>query len=186
MKIMFDVDGVLANFIEGFRAEYAHVHGRPFPLSYDEIRWDDLWDEKVWAGIKKSKGWWTMLTAIPERRVFRRISAMANRHDIYFVTARPGYHAKAQTETWLRMQGVEDPTVVMSSKKGEIAKAIQADFSIEDKAGNATFIAYFSPNTRSYIIDRPYNQFDPLMIGSKVVRIKEIEQFLAVIELEEA
>jgi uncharacterized HAD superfamily protein len=186
MKIMFDIDGVLANFIEGFRMEYAHVHGRVFPIEYEDIRWDDLWDEKVWAEIKKSKGWWTMLTAIPERRVFRRISMMANHHDIYYVTARPGYHAKAQTETWLRLQGVEDPTVVMSNKKGEIAKSIKADYSIEDKAGNAAFIAYFSPNTKSFIIDRPYNQFDPKVIGSKVIRVKEIEQFLAAIDLENA
>lgn len=183
---MFDVDGVLANFIEGFRQTYERVHQRAYTKPFEEIRWDDLWDAKVWEVIKKSSGWWTLLQPIPEPRVFKRINALQNTHEVYFVTARPGLAVKQQTETWLRLQGIEDPTVILSSKKGETAAVLGASFSIEDKAGNAVYIAYQSPGTKSFLVDRPYNQFDHEMLGSKVVRIKEIEQFLAAIELEDA
>jgi len=184
--VMFDVDGVLANFIEGFKYTYRRVHGYVLPIPYEDIRWDDLGDPAVWDVIKVSSGWWTLLRPIPESRVFKRINAMQNSHDVYFVTARPGLAVKQQTETWLRLQGIEDPAVILSSKKGETASVLGADFSVEDKAGNAVYISYQSPQTKSFIVDRPYNQFDPQMIGSKVVRIKEIEQFLAAIELEDA
>lgn len=117
--------------------------------------------------------------------MFKRINALQLTHDVYFVTARPGLDVKRQTETWLRLQGIEDPTVVISSKKGEMAKAIGADFSIEDKAGNAVYVSYQSPG-KSYLVNRPYNQFSHEMLGSKVIRIKEIEQFLIAIEMEDA
>jgi hypothetical protein len=185
--VMFDVDGVLANFFEAYKRTYDRVHPRnPFPFADDGWVWDDLWDSLVWDVIKVSSGWWTLLRPIPDARVFRRINAMQNTHDVYFVTARPGLAVKQQTETWLRLQGIEDPTVILSSKKGEAAAVLGADFSIEDKAGNAVYIAYQSKGTKSFLVDRHYNLFNHEMLGSKVIRIKEIEQFLAAIELEDA
>ena len=184
--VMFDVDGVLAWFTEAFRAAYERVHQRKFEKPTEEIRWDDLWDAKVWEFIKSSPVWWALLKPIPERRVFKLINALQNTHDVYFVTARPGLSVKQQTESWLRLHGIEDPTVILSSKKGEMAKALSADWSIEDKAGNAVYIAYQSSGTKSFLVDRPYNQFDHEMLGSKVRRIKEIEEFLTAIELEDA
>jgi uncharacterized HAD superfamily protein len=180
--VMFDVDGVLADFSSAYDRQCVALGIAP---PGPDAPWDAKWDGRVWDVIKKTVGWWLFLQTIPEARVFRRINALQNTHDVYFVTARPGLAVKQQTETWLRMQGIEDPTVILSSKKGEAAAVLGADFSIEDKAGNAVYIAYQS-KTKSFIVDRPYNQFDPQMLGSKVVRIKEIEQFLAAIELEDA
>ncbi len=181
MIVMFDVDGVLANFGKGYDALCRKLNKQP---PGPDAPWDAKWDDDVWREIKTSHTWWTELPAIPDSNAFFRIAILKG--EIYFVTARPGIDVKRQTERWLMCRGIENPTVILSGKKGEIAAALGVDFSIEDKAGNAVYISYQSPATMSYLVDRPYNQFNPDMLGRKVVRIKEVEEFLTAIEQEAA
>ncbi len=181
MIVMFDVDGVLADFHQGYDDLCRKLKK---PVLGPDAPWDTKWDTDVWREIKTSNVWWTELPSIPDSSAFFRIATLNS--EVYFVTARPGIDVKRQTERWLTWHGIENPTVILSSRKGEIAAALGANFSIEDKAGNAVYISYQSPATRSYLVDRPYNQFNPEMLGRKVVRIKEIEEFLTAIEREAA
>lgn len=171
---MFDMDGVLADFIGGYRKLQTTL-GREQTFS---TAWDAYWDKDVWQDILTSTDWWAKLSPIPDPHTFERIADLHYAADVYFVTRRPGVEPRRQTTRWLRDRGIHSPTVIISARKAEIAQAIGADFSIEDKAGSAVAIQYMAPKTKSFIVDRPYNQFNHDVLGSKVIRIKSVDEFL--------
>ncbi|HTK95412.1 MAG TPA: hypothetical protein VL382_07210 [Terriglobales bacterium] len=178
--VQFDVDGVLADFAGGYKRLWSKIHNQPFPIHLN--KWDDLWDAAVWEEIKTSPSFWVDLDPLVVSATFRHIRDIADTGDVYYVTGRVGRYAKWQTEQWLRMHGVIDPTVIVSHKKGEIAAAISATHAIDDKAGNAVFVAYHSPKTASFVLDAPYNQFDHNVLGSKVARVYGVNEFLDAVE----
>jgi hypothetical protein len=178
LKMMFDVDGVLAFFIDGFIQLYEKTWSQAFPIPLNEVKWDDLDDAKTWAAIKRSPNFWRTLRPLASTVELNWISAFGHIADIYFVTNRPGVDTKAQTECWLEAQGIGRPTVIVTGRKGEFAAAIAADFAIDDKAGNAVYTAYQSPGTRSYLVNRRYNQFPHDVLGSKVTRIENVYTYL--------
>jgi uncharacterized HAD superfamily protein len=116
--------------------------------------------------------------------VFFRINQLNYNHEIYFVTNRPTIEAKQQTENWFINNGICNPTVVITKKKGDFAKAVGVDFSIEDKPENAWCVAWLSPNTKSYLINRSYNQVEGNIGSSKVIRIDSVGEYLDAIESE--
>lgn len=196
--VMFDVDGVLANFLEAFtRAAKQYdpnvpllTYGQADPSNgvYQQERWD--FDpslisprivDKVWTKIKHPDStFWLKLAPLANEDTFDWLSEW--RADVYYVTSRPGAWAKTQTEAWLKARGIYNPTVIISSLKGEVAKSIGANYSIEDKAGNAVMIKYWAPKCHSYILDWPYNRFPHDIIGSQVRRVDTVEEFLSDVE----
>lgn len=189
-KIMFDLDGVLVDFSKTFTAmlkeEFPNV---PVLSQTEQSEWDfgipGLWQKsKAWQeGVLQSKDFWMGLPPLMSEDERERLRHLALNEEVYFVTNRLGIDVKYQTEWWLRARGIYNPTVIISENKGEIARALDATFAIEDKAGNATYIAYHTKNrTKSYLIDRPYNQFNPKVQGSKVIRIYTLSQFFDAVE----
>jgi uncharacterized HAD superfamily protein len=175
---MFDIDGVLADFQAGYH-RIEHMRGLP----QTEVKvWDDLWNKEVWAEIRNSETFWWNLPPrqefLEDRSLFSDISTMRSRHEVYFVTSRPGVNVRMQTERWLNEQGIYKPTVILSTRKAEIASGIHATHSIEDKAGNAVMIAYANPKCESYILDMVYNQFPHDVIGKRVKRVQTVRQFV--------
>lgn len=192
--VMFDVDGVLADFSYGFRA-YAKILGHApeiKPYSHSDPRhtqwdWPDLTGEalsKTWDAVKRSGNFWYTLPPLVGLAEAKRIQRFALDHPVYFVTARVGASARFQTVLWLRdYLGLLDPNVIVSSDKGDTACDLGATHSIEDKAGNAVYIAYVTRgSTRSYLIDRPYNRFDHGVLGSKVTRVQTVAEFMDDVE----
>lgn len=178
-RVQFDMDGVLADFGRGYR-DLAASLGVTAP-GMDAAKWDDLWDPKVWAEIRSSRYFWESLSPLVPTRTMERLGHLTLIHDCYFVTNRPGTDVKVQSERWLKAHCVPHPTVIVSGKKGEFAKAANITHAIDDKAGNAVFTAYHSPETASYLLDRPYNRFDQTVLGTKVQRIASVEEFLEAI-----
>lgn len=179
MIVQFDVDGVLADFIGGFCRVYAREHGCAFPIPYEVIRWDDLWNEEVWAHIKGSDSFWRELPSLATQTELERIARLAYDWDtVYFVTNRPGRFVHFQTVRWLEKRSIFRPTVIVTAKKAEFAVAAGVDYAIDDKAGNAVAIQYIAPKTKSYLLDAPYNRFDHAVLGSKVIRVKAVSEFL--------
>lgn len=179
LTLIMDVDGVLANFYPGYNELCARM-GKPI---LEPGRWDDFLDEEVWAAIKRSDDFWYDLPALVDERTFARIDGLDQVGTVYFVTNRPGGTAKNQTEAWLADFGLVDPTVIVTKFKGELAKAVVATHAIEDKAENAWCIAWLSPGTTSYLVDRPYNRYDPGQFGSsRVVRVATVEEWLDKVE----
>lgn len=177
--VQFDVDGVLADFSSAYDRTCAQL-GIPAPGP--DAPWDSKWNERVWDVIRTSLTWYATMPSLVTDVVFRRIHYLGADHHVYFVTHRGGLDAKQQTEAWLEWRGIRRPTVIVTGKKGEFARCVGATFAIDDKAGNAVYTAYESPKTASYLIDRPYNRFDQTVLGTKVVRIASVEDFLDIVE----
>lgn len=184
MRVVLDVDGVLADFILGFTTLANQMFGSPVYTTLEQKTWDafdGLTNEqhtRVLEATAQSRTFWQDLPAIASPAELARLAAAAPGHDFYFVTSRIGTGVKAQTETWLRRHGFSTPTVILSDAKGEIAKAVRADALLDDKAGNAVFTQYYSRATTVYLIDRPYNRFDPAVLGSKIIRVRDLNEFL--------
>ena len=169
--VQFDIDGVLADFLTGYRAVQSKLGLEP---TYTPA-WDDYWNDDVWRVIKDPKNlFWRHLPMLASPHEFARINDFNYAFDVYFVTARPGATAKVQTQQWLQLKGISSPTVIVSSEKGGVANAIEADFVIEDNAGNAWSIATRS-DAKTFLLDAPYNQQD---VSWKVTRIKTVNEFL--------
>jgi len=173
MRIGFDVDGVLANFFVPYQNLTLAVDGRnlfqpgddtnPPTWNWPELRGysKDVMSE-VWRLITASKSFWYNQPPLPGADTLALLIAdLEHNHDVYYVTARPGATAKRQTEAWLaRHIGYNDirPTVLISSNKGYIAKALKLDVYVDDRLDNIVDVERVSPETRAYLLDYNYNR----------------------------
>lgn len=189
-RIIFDVDGVLANFILGFTALGHQWYNTPVVDTEQYLKWGKfpgLGPDKeaaLWAAVKaKETHFWFNLYPLVPRATFAMIDSMSFQgHEIYYVTSRPGERSKMQTEEWLKRQGIYNPTVIVSSKKGEAAAMLGADYCLDDKAENAWCVAWLSPKTKSFLLNRKYNQYDPDAFGSHHVQcVDTVEEFLDIV-----
>lgn len=178
--VVFDIDGVLADFYAGYWRVCREI-GKPEPRIGN---WDDFWDRDVWAVIKKSSDFWLMLPPCVSRNTFKRISLLRDERDVYFATSRPGLHTLWQSTDWLESQLIRRPSVIVTSRKGEFCKVVDAGYLIDDKAGNVVYTAYESPTTTACLLDTVYNQFDQNVLGSKVRRVESVDEFLDLVETE--
>ena len=190
LVLMFDVDGVLAHFTLGYTKLLNSIAKSGPILTNDQVEeWDfdaRLWPANVvrgaWEYIKQSDSFWYDLETLASSEDLLRVGSLQAQHDVYFTTSRPGKSSKIQTEMWLQKYNVFNPTVIVTNKKGEVAKVLGADYAIDDKAGNAIVIPYFSPKTRSYLLGAKYNQFDHAVVGAKVRRVSKLSDYLDAIE----
>jgi len=186
---MFDMDGVLADFVAGFTKvahdKFGYVqYGTKDHRSWDFNHMEGKHVVEVWQHIHKSRTFWQDLPTMISMNETGQLVDLCARNEVYFCTSRPGVRTREQTMEWLMRAGIDNPAVIVLptlATKGMIAKAIGAEYSIEDKAGNAVCISYMSDAT-SYLIDRPYNQFNHDALGSKVRRIFRVHEYLDAIE----
>jgi 5'(3')-deoxyribonucleotidase len=170
MIIGFDLDGVAADFNSAMINKVIEVTGKDLfpPRPFDIPTWDypqhyGYTNEEcsaVWSEIKRDDGFWSGLNAYPAAvQILRWLSKLVEygQADVYFVTSRPGTSAKAQTEMWLGARGVDSPTVLISSDKGGVAKALKLDFYVDDKTENCVDVATASPKTKTYMLAQPWN-----------------------------
>ena len=69
--------------------------------------------------------------------------------------------------------------MIVSGKKGEVCRALDIHYSLEDKAANADCITWLTDNrTQSFILSRPYNYGVYAPHSSKVQRVDTVDQFL--------
>jgi uncharacterized HAD superfamily protein len=181
--VMFDIDGVLSNFLEGYRM----VERRLGLEETHATHWDGYWNPAVWAEIEASRNFWLNLPSLVCRDTVRRIEDLTWSHDVYFVTNRKGADVLAQTKAWLHMRGLTSPNVVIarkSKRKAVAAEMLSADFAIDDKAGNAIAISWNEVHpTKSFLLDSIYNRgFNADTVGSKVVRVPSVDAFLDAIQ----
>lgn len=198
MRIGFDIDGVLSNFIKAYQALFVSVTGRDLFEPNDVLEppcWDwpqlrGYTDEevaKVWAIIKSDPEFWVRLDETEHMKSLRGVAETLLAHDVYFVTDRPGIRTKTQTEDWLLFKsGCFNPTVLVSAQKGLCAKALKLDCYIDDKLENVWDVQQATtprdaagnvigpPATRTYLLDRGYNQHGL----ANCRRVKSLAEFL--------
>ena len=190
--VMCDIDGVLADFILGFTSEAAILYGTPFTNTREQESWNTFKGlspeqvAQVWAIITHSTHFWSdlyPLLSYAERCALKRLMID---HTVYFVTNRPGTNVVRQTRRWLdHCLGVENPNIIVSKRKGEVASAIDANYCLDDKAANASCVDWLTDGRcQSFLLNRPYNQCPSDFLASGVKRVSTVLEFIQHIEKE--
>ena len=171
MRIGFDMDGVLAAFVPAYEELIVRFAGEDkFPARYPAAL-PPVWDwpqhygydtaviDRVWKHIKYSTTFWRSLPAVPGAWTLMEY-LRPRRHELYFVTDRPGVNPQGQTVRWLTdVLNVDRPSVITSRRgKGIVAKALALDIYVDDKYENVLDAQEQSPETKVLCIDYPYNQ----------------------------
>jgi len=186
--IIFDVDGVLADFDKGFTTIGSVLYGTPISTVQDQPEYnfrhcmDRKQQDRCWDYLKHSPNWWATLDPIVSIEEWVEINDLCYRYEVYFVTHRMHELTPAgeQTRVWLQSCGVRHPRVIVSSKKGEIARAVKATHAIEDNWGNACAIHWMaeSPQCKVFLIERRYNEAARQIIPVRINPIETVGQFI--------
>lgn len=189
--ILFDMDGVLANFITAFTTLGNKLFGTPIVDNQEHPSWDfrdSLTSEQqseIWGVLRNTANWWASLSSLVSAEVFERIEDLTYWYEVYFVTHRMHdvyFPAGEQTIRWLHDYGILHPRVIVSPNKGEIAKAVGADYSIEDNWENACAIHWMVKRCKSFLIERRYNEEAREIIPPGIIRVKTVEEYLDYVE----
>lgn len=189
---MFDMDGVLSDFIYAFSIligqMYPKLQPKPVDInSQEEYQLVKTWPKEavdaVWQVIKGAPWWWSQLPPLVDRHIFDRINELSQKCRVYFVTDRVSNipPAELQTTQWLNYYGIHYPSVICIpwSKKGELASMIKATHVIEDSTRNAFNIYGANPHgCRVFLINRKYNQAKL----NHIERINTVDEFLNAME----
>lgn len=189
--IALDIDGVLADFVYGFTLMARNRINSTIPLTWthEQVRWDsfkgmdDIQIKATWQQIDASPVFWKTLPSLIPYKAKDSLHALAYVTDLYFTTSRRlGVDVVKQTREWLQDHtGITHPNVIITARKGEVAAAINADYLLDDKAGNVIYAKYHNPKTQCFVLNRPYNHFDPDVTGSKVTRVDSLEGWLDIV-----
>jgi len=187
-SVIIDIDGVAADFTLGFTS-LARKEFNPIIPSMPTV-FHQQWNFKgimtpqeenaTWEYIHTHPEWWDTLRPLLTVEDSERLAYIGTRVPIYFVTHRPDA-SKKHTAKWLtEVLGLEYPSVICSKKKGEVARVLNASHAIDDKLENVWCIHWLSdnPQTKVYLLDRPYNRIDVEVGANNVYRIKSFDEFL--------
>lgn len=175
-----DVDGVLA----AFSPRFIEMANKRFGFRFkpeDQTGWahqslglSDEQADKVWREIERTPNWWLGLEQIPGTH------ALSDCHcRIYFITSRTlcaGLPIEDQTANWIRRHFfITNPTVIVSSHKGPLCAALNIEYFLDDRPENCINVRAYSPFTKVFLQDAPYNkQFSQ---GS-IERVSSVNEFL--------
>lgn len=164
--IVCDLDGCLVDFNSGFARLLKKINPT-VKLDYFDSAFPAVWgwpkhygysaedESKAWNEVCNSGLFWRSLhpyaTAWDDLEFLQNIS---RKHDVYFVTTRPGDTAKDESQQWLIGHGFKLPTVIISSDKQAFCAAVKANIIIDDKPDNLFGQPHF---TKTALFRRPYN-----------------------------
>lgn len=181
-RIAFDLDGCLADFASAYESIIIEEAGGEdlFPKGTLPPVWDwpqhygysDAVVEAAWHKIRSSNTFWQYLAPLAGMQWARSVNP--HNHDIYYITDRSGVLPKQQTEQWLGIQGARRPTVLIAADKAPIVGALKLDCVIDDKLEHAVNINMHCPETRVYLLNRPYNQGE--CFGA--IRVESVREFV--------
>jgi len=188
MNILLDLDGVLVDFVLGFTQEAVALGYLKKPFGTDlQPTWDFGYcltpkqQMDIWNIIENDPWWWANLSARVDHRIFETINNLQLLNQVVFCTNRKGPKVQLQTKYWLSNNGIINPAVVVTKRKGEVAKALDIDYSLDDQVHNANMIHWMAEMRpcRSYLLDLPYNK-EGRIKGVRVV--KSVTEFLTAVK----
>ena len=187
--IMFDVDGVLADFDLAFTFLANKIFGTPISCTFDQKEWNfrtiltNSQQSRVWVVVKNTPYWWENLASLVDQKIMRQINALCLNNEVYFITARTHSWTPlgVQTQRWLMEQGIEHPRVVVTADKGEACKILKVNYALEDNWGNACAIHWMS-GAKSFLINRHYNEKARGIISEGITRVGTVLEFIDAIK----
>ena len=162
--IGLDLDGVCAQF----SPKFIQMANKEFGLNLkpeDQTDWDfhslGLTEAQcgvIYNQIHEYENFWMKLDPMPFTSA---LSAEMDKYRIYFITSRmsaPGLPLEDQTAHWIRTQFyIPNPTVIVTNNKGEVAKALELDYFLDDRPENCLDVIQKS-YAMIWLHDAPYNQ----------------------------
>jgi len=190
--IQWDMDGVLVDFSKGFTTLANKLFGTKIVSDETQLDWNFRFEltpeqrNQVWFELQATDRWWTDLEPLVDASIRNRIQNLSLEYDCYFVTNRfsertpPGI----QTVHWLNEHGIPNARVILSKYKGEMARLLGVTHSLEDNWDNAGYIYCIadSPQVKSYLLNRPYNQALRGQVPEKLIRLNSVSEFLDICE----
>jgi hypothetical protein len=192
IRVMIDIDGILANFDEG----YKEVLKNNFNINIDtniirDWNYSDAYpeitkeiDKKAWEIMNSDPYFWINLP--PHRNNVRQISLIATNTDlpicIYYVTARvtsTSYNTVFyQTKHWLKTAKLWENRcfggLIFSKEKSKVAEALSLHYAIDDKVSN---LDNFPKSCKTFLYTRPWNINYP----NELTRVKDLKEFFSII-----
>lgn len=184
--IVFDLDGVLCNFIQPAIKKGYELAGADLPKDWVPTHWDDYggMDEtqimRLWEYIKGNPSFWSELpplVSVTESNDIVRLAHEGCR--IYFATNRRFPGAYEATLEWLDMFMGFSHGLVITKRKGEFCRCVDADYYIDDKSENVDCAIWLTDGkTKSYVRDSPANRGQYAPHSSKAGRVHSVAEFI--------
>jgi len=170
MNLLIDMDGVTSDFnssmarllkqinpmvkVDFTADDFPSCWEWPTHYGYSAADEQQAWTEIIHGGLF----WRSLFPYATGNSDLIYLNSLQKKHDIYFVTSRPGVTAKWQSEEWLRAHGVANPTVVVTPKhasKKLIVQAVDIKLVVEDKPETLLDLPL---GVVTVLMKRPYNK----------------------------
>jgi uncharacterized HAD superfamily protein len=162
--IGLDLDGVCAQF----SPKFVELANKRFGLNLDaknQTDWDfqslGLTDEQcelIYNQIYETDNFWLSLDKLPHTDA---LITEQRKYRLFFITSRmyaSGMSLEDQAANWIRRNFfIANPTVIVASNKGEVAKALGLYAFLDDRFENCVDV-FKNSSARVYLHDAPYNK----------------------------
>lgn len=158
--VCIDLDGVLADFYFAMTKWLSDTYGKPdYPIgSYQAEGWgveelglQKMHLDKFWEWVYDGGRFWSNLREMEPGIVSRLYWGMPwDTFTVYFCTTREDTKtmtAQRQSHNWLSGYGWDCPNVIVSDRKGDFCKSVDAAFFLDDKFSNCVEVCEKSPDT---------------------------------------
>jgi len=184
MRIGFDLDGVVCDFIEGLRLHLQTELDSTFSVedTVSMLKWDvkknssKEVDRIISSLYSQDKQFWVSLEPCCSAEEQKIVCDQANEHNnITFVTARP-LSVHCQTFEWLRTFGVKKPILISAVySKAAICEGLKLAKYIDDRFFFAYDIAK-NTTTSSYLLTTTYNE-EHCTTKYGIKRVETVQEF---------
>lgn len=173
-RIGLDLDGVVYNFMDELKIALFGSTKVSDPVCWEA--WKD-WN------ISKERFDRSMLFAVKYKKLFSAgkpydgalnfiRNMRMNGHTIHFITDRARWpEALTQTAHWLEEHKVEHDSLTFTKKK----HLVETDFYVDDKPENCRDVAMHVPDTKVFLMDRPWNEGHNADYYTRINDLKELE-----------
>ncbi len=179
--LVFDVDGVLADFCYGFSDLAIRRFHQPFIAPYSnggQPSWE--WSHypgiphdvisAMWAFIQESEIFWYDLLPLTPRGEIEDMRVTCRQFNVAYMTARPGDTAKQQTEDWLTEYGFPSGQVIIQADKPKGCHRLQGAGAeivgiIDDRP--RTLVDLYEDGWPVTIRDAQYNRTDTADVSAQ-------------------
>jgi uncharacterized HAD superfamily protein len=113
------------------------------------------------------------------------LERVQDKHDLYFITSRPGPSRMTGIEWLNRNLGVEFPQVLLTKDKAKLIDMLKLDSFIDDRDTQVIEIANESMDMKNlkqmgmtrqvFLRDQPWNQH---VMDPRIIRVKNVQEYI--------